>query len=55
MTTTNFNHARMEAEIKSLYCLDNERYCVCLRYGVFGVFPLAYATEKAYAIVCVTI
>ena len=54
MITQDFNKARIHAETKAMFDLDNQ-WCVCLRYGVFGAFPMAFALERDYAIVCVTI
>lgn len=54
LVTRNFNAALSFAETKALYDLD-DKWCVCLRYGTFGAFPLSFALDRDYAIVSVTI
>lgn len=54
MITADFNKAMVHAETKAMFDLD-DKWCVCIRYGVFGAFPLAYALEHDYAITLITI
>lgn len=54
MITNDFNKALQHAEAKAMFDLDVQ-WCVALRYGVFGAFPLAFAMDRDYAIVAITI
>lgn len=49
-----FEQAVKEAERLSLGDLDN-RYCVCLKHGAYGVFTVAFARDHDYPVVIETI
>lgn len=54
LITMNFEKALKHAENKAIFDLDNQ-WCVAIRYGAFGAFPLSFAEGRDYAIVCITI
>jgi len=54
LVTRTFEKALHHAETKAMYDLDGQ-WCVAIRYGVFGAFPLAFALDRDYAIVSITI
>lgn len=54
MITSDFNKAKQHAETKAMCDLDDQ-WCVAIRYGVYGAFPLSYALDRDYAICLVTI
>jgi hypothetical protein len=54
LITMSFDKARQHAEAKAMFDLDDQ-WCVCIRYGAFGAFPLSFALGREYAIICVTI
>ena len=49
-----FEQAVKQAERLSLSDLDN-RYCVCLKHGAYGIFTVAFAIQHDYPIVIETI
>lgn len=54
LSTLTFEQALKESEMLSLKDIDN-RYCVVLKHGTYGVFTVNFAREYAYPIVCETI
>jgi hypothetical protein len=54
LVSSKFEPALKHAETQAIYDLDSQ-WCVAIRYGVFGAFPLSYALDHDYAIVCITI
>ena len=54
LVTRDFNKALQHAETKAMFDL-NGQWCVAIRYGVFGAFPLAFALDRDYAICAITI
>ena len=56
--TTSKVSANFDVALKAAEYLrekESRKYCVCLKYGVFGAFPYSYAINKDYPIVCITI
>lgn len=49
-----FEQALKESERLSITDIDN-RYCVCLKHGTYGVFTVAFAREHDYPVVVETI
>jgi hypothetical protein len=54
LVTQKFEMALQHAETKAMYDLDGQ-WCVCIRYGAFGAFPLSFAAGRDYAIIAITI
>jgi hypothetical protein len=49
-----FAPALSHAESMAMYDLMGQ-WCVCIRYGAFGAFPLWFAVEHDYHIVSITL
>lgn len=54
MENNQFEKQLKVAETSALNDLSGQ-WCVCLKYGIYRAFPLAFALKKEYPIVCITI
>lgn len=54
LITNDFAKALQHAETKAMFDL-NGQWCVAIRYGVYGAFPLVFAESRDYSICAITI